>query len=632
MLKVDAESLWKEIHEAEVHRNKYLGEDYHKERKRYAGMGYRSDWSGDDPDLENHAFEWFSLFAPMLLSGNPRVKTSTTRVGSHQDLVKALGFALNRSIEETDMKQLNELLFYNWGIRWAAAITTPEPQPGFHGSEDPPYRPVTQSIPLPHYLSDPVSFSPDKDRWRSHMCIRDKNDLIDEALQDSNLGWNLDLIQSLAEGSGIHEARRHKEEFGIERGEVAYYEVWVPDHQLDKAKDKDGKEFTPKPEDGYHGTIFTIAYGGVFEPGRPSEAPKGYLRDPRPWWGPPEGPYTFGGAYIVQDECMPLAPIAAVRAQTDELNNHRNSLSRSMGSYKRGFAVSGMVDDALADKIKDFEDLHVFTLENADDIRQHLVSVEMGGLTEQQLAHFQFLRDSLDRNSGIADAQRGAQGKDITATATAVANQASLKRAGYLASKFIGFLEAILKKEGWFLVHDDRMKQSMGPRAKGLYMDEETGEPIEEAVWEGGLEKGETFEDWEIKIEFFSVAHTSEESEALRDQELDFIATSIVPLILQNPHMNWEAYMARRGERMDMPELAGWVDYDLARQIGALMLMANIQGGQQQGPQTQPRLPQDVGPKAASQPTGFSGMANLRGNNTSQAQPQRAQEVSSGAA
>jgi len=607
---VEPDNLWREVQSATEYNQRFLGANYEDDKRRYAGAGYRGDWAQDEPDMENHAFEWVSLFASMVLSSNPRVKTSTPRGGTMRDLVRASGYAINRNIVDTDMVSMNELLFYDWAFRWCVALTVQEPAAGdYTGWSDPPFRPRSKRISPLYYVADPMADTHEGERWRGHGMIVDKETLLRDARAlGKSGGWNTKMIDALPEEAGVDELRRSTERGygGGTRGEVTLYEVWVPEERLEKAVDANGEEFEPLESDGYHGVIYTIPHGG----GTQGLASSDYIRKPRPFYGPTAGPYTVGGAYLVPDENRYLSPIAAVVAQAAELNTHRRSMSARMADYKKGFAVDSTSIADLGSSLAEFEDHGIFPVNRADNIAAQIKELEIGGLTDQDLRHFMFLRETLERVSGLHDAQRGGTARGVTATATAIANQSSTRRSGHLAMKFVKTLEAVLRKEAWYLVEDSRSAVRLGPEAGGLFLDPVTGEPIEEPVWKGGDLK---FEDMEMSVDFYSVSQTSEEQEQARASAVDQIVMTALPMVRSFPEFDWETYFAERGEALGMPQLPKLFNYEAARMMGAMQMEMQQPLPDMHPKQGTPRLPGNVQPDSVWNPgVGFSGAGGMR--------------------
>ena len=604
---VGGENLWAEVKQAEEDRDEFLGVDYEDRLARYAGPGYRSHTKNVEVDFENHAYEWISLFLPLLVSGNPKVRSRSPRRGPAQWLSKATQYAVNRNFALTNVKGTLEKMGVDYAFKWCCSITSPQPVYSTVNRDSIPYRPITTRLSPSRYIWDVVADEWTDCRFQGHLLYRDKEDLLNLAEERPWEEWNVDLIQALPEDSQKRYGR--KKDMVINRGEVEIYEILVHEHTLDEAKDSKGKTFKPRPEDGYHGTIFTISRAQTEDPTGQKEKSE-YVRAPRPFWGPREGPYTFGGYLTVPDEVAPLSPIAATEAQAEELNNMRLSLSANMESKKTGIAVNSMAGEDVAEKVKEFQDLSVFTLDGMEDIGKMIAQVKLGGIDQTDIAQYSLLRDSLDRAAGMTEAQRGQATGDATATEASIAQQSSGQRMGYMTERFIqGIVKPIAEKEAFYLAFHPQSSILLGEEARGVFTDPETGEPIEAIEFVGSKNNAEMFEEMDLQIEPISMRYTSEALEAERQAKVDMLVTQIAPLIPQTPHVDWNAYLTRLGEQIADPTLPLLIDMEKANLLGAMMMGAELGGAQPQRPQ--PRLGNDVSPKlkASETSSGFTGNA-----------------------
>lgn len=612
------EGLLSELQRALEVRDAYLGENYKEALRRFTGPAYRSSAPPSDTDFENHAHSWLATFLPILASGNPRVRGKTPRLGAAAALSKAVELGINRNFELTDVKRTIEQGATFWAFKYAVALTTPTPVPGMMEREDPLHRPATKCLSLDDYAWDALGRQHAECRWQGHGLSRDKDSVLEEAAQFPARRWNVDAILALGEDkSDIRERRGLPTD--IRRSEIRFWEILVHDHQLDRAYDARGKAFKPLPEKGYRGTIFTLSEDG-----------RSFLREPRPFWGPPEGPYTFSGYLYVPDEVVPLAPLVATAAQAEEYNATLASAIQAIRKYKRGFAVSSSAASDLAAKIAEFEDLGVFTVDDiAGEIEKHLKVVEAGGLSNNHQVHIETLRFLLERASGLSEAQQGAVTGDATATEASIAQMSSGRRMGYMTEKFIQtFVKPIAKKEGWYLAADPRSRVDLGALAEGLFVDPKTGQPIEMPVLEGGPDNVNLLDENDIEIQPISMRFTTEMLEAERTASWEQFLLATAPMIPSLPYVDWGLVYSRKAEQLGDPALARTIDLPKAMFLGQLQLMATMGmvGGQMgaQPTQTQPRLGIDMkgakstspapALKASEKPGGFSANARPGGN------------------
>jgi hypothetical protein len=605
-LDLSAQGLVHETHKALEHRNRYLGQAYQEAILRYAGPGYRSG-GFVDVDFDNHPYKWLSLFLPILASGNPRIRTKTPRQGSAAALCKAVEFGVNRNFELTNAKRTIEELATDWAFKYCVSMTTPRPALGLLEREDPPYRPVTKRLSLMDYIWDPVAIHHAECRFQGHRIIRDREGILSEAEEFPNRGWNKDVIQ------GLHmkpdrEKRGDKLEDTYDRDEVEFYEIWLPEALLDSAKDDKGRKFKPEAAQGFHGTMYTIS--------RDSQE---FLREPRPYWGPRDGPYNFSGYLYVPDRVVSLSPIAANAAQQEIFNSVWSAAVESIRRYKKGVAISSTAAANMAEIIAGFEDNGVFELESLEDIDKVVRDIEKGGITQQHIAMLQVLRTNLEQSSGLTEAAQGQATGASTATEASIAQMSSNKRMGYMAEKFISsVVKPMAQKEAWYLAMHPSSRISLGPDAEGVFVDQVTGEPIEYPILVGGSKFADLLEDMDIEVEPISMRSTSELLEAEISAQQDQWLATFAPIIPQLPHVNWDMVLAKKAEQWRDPSWAKIINLNKAMMLGQMMMQVNLQGVPGSPSPPQPRLGADFAPmqglKSSEKPSGFSKNARPQNN------------------
>lgn len=575
--------------------------NWDEDMSRYHGPGYRQDQKTDLTDPENHAFEWVSLVVPQLVFGSPRVKVGTSRVGTQRDVARAMQFGLNRWAKDSKLNKVNEKLAVDFGMKWAVAIVMPGYEEGVSEFDDARNWPTVKRISPRRYVWDHLATSMEESRFRGHVTIRDKDDLLREAKSDKT--WNYEGIKSITEGYEVNELRNEEHQEGYPfRHEVAYYDLWIPEvngENVHLLKDKYGVN-SPKEKyvKGKHNGIWVTLGVGQSGDGDPKAA---YIREARWYWGHRSGPYEWIGCYVVPDEAAPLAPIPAVEAQADELNDHARVLSKAMAVHKKAIFVSGQ-DPNLQDKVRELEDHYVIAIDNIEDIDKHIVERELGGATDTHITHNAILRDRLNRNSGLTETARGNVGSNATATEVATADQSATIRFEFISSKFREGVKGILLKVAWYLYHDDKVQFALGSEAEGKFyeIDEITGEknPVVEAWFQGGSfdeDSGATFDSLDLEIEAFSMERTSEALQQRRLAELDATLANLVPMMAQYSFVDWEKYLEIRGEMMNMPGLGDLIDVEAAREFAAMMTQAQLQTDGKGAAPPQPRIGRDIG-------------------------------------
>ena len=613
---LNAQGLFTEIRKAQEHRNKFLGLSYEESIMRYAGPGYRSGYSAE-VDFDNHPYKWLSLFLPILASGNPRVRTKTPRQGTAAALAKAVEFGVNRNFELTNVKRTIEELATDWAFKYCVSLTTPRPVLGIMERDDPPYRPVTKRLSLMDYLWDPLAIHHAECRFQAHRVIRDRQGLLQEAQENPQSGWDVQAIE-MANMKPDRDHRGDKLDDTYDRDEIEFYEVWVPEAELEDAKDDQGRPFRPMAAQGFHGTVYTIS--------RESDV---FLREPRPYWGPRDGPYTFSGYLYVPDRVVALSPITANAAQQDIFNEVWSAAAESIKSYKKGIGVSSMGPADLAEKLKEFQDLGVFNFElTGDELDKAMRPVEVGGLTQQHLTMLQLLKNNLEQSSGLTEAAQGQATGASTATEASIAQMSSNKRMGYMAEKFISsVVNPIARKEAWYLTMHPLSRIALGPDSEGVFLDEQTGEPIEYPMLIRGSQSADLLEDMDIETEAISMRSTSELLEAEISAQQDQWIATFAPMIPQLPWVEWDVVIAKKAEQWRDPTWARVINLNKAEIFGAMMMQMNLQGVPGGIQQPQPRLGTDFQPrqsmKSSESASGFEKNARPGNNGLAQGQPNK---------
>lgn len=612
-LNASPKALWSEVRRSIEHRDSFLGEPYREAIKRFYGPMYKG---GDSTfvDFENHAYSWISIFLPILASGNPRVRAKTPRQGPAAAFSKAVELAVNRNFELTDVKRTIEQLATDWAFKYCVAFTAPEPQAGMAEREDPKFRPTTKRLCLDEYVWDPMAKQHAEARFQGHRLTRDRDDLMSEAMEGEASGWNATAVSRLIDAREKDRGRQRLAT--VDRDEVTYWEIWVPEITLDEAVSADGAPFAPSTEDGFNGTIFTVA-DGIDE----------FIREPRPFWGPRDGAYTFNGYLYVPDQSVPLSPLVATAAQAEIYNAVMESAIESIKGYKRGVAVgsdSGNLDEIIAD----FRDMGIFKVEAIEKLADMMKEVEVLGLTPQHMAQLDMLRNLLERQSGISEALQGTT-SGATATEASIASMSVGKRMGYMTEKFInGVVKPIGKKEAWYLSMDPRSRTDLGDLAEGLFFDPNTGQPIEMPVMVGGTEHLDLLESHDIEIQPISMRYTTEMLEAERAASWEGFLLSTAPMIPQIPYIDWGLVYSRKAEQLGDPSLARTIDIPKAMLMGQIQMMMTmgqpLPVGAQQST-SQPRLGADIGKpkpptlKSSEKSSGFTGNARASAATSGQA-------------
>lgn len=617
-LNTSADNLFLEITAAERYRDSYL-ENFDAQVERYRGPYYKEDRGDEQFFRENHYYEFCSLVTPRVVFDNPRVRVTTRMPGVQAVVAEAMKHGLNRWVKDTNFRQTVQRTATDMMFCWGVTLTSQGPGPIMPNGQPSRWPQVTR-ISQKRYFEDPLAIERGGLRFQGHAWIIDRDDLLELAKADQKLpeeereGWNLKNIEGLGDaavGAGLDDYRTaDQENIALERKEIVLYDIWIPEAE---------EEDHPGEAEGYHGSIYTLAVARN-QSGDQGESPKyDFVRGPRPFYGPQTGPYTVWGVYQVPDETYPLAPLAAMDGQIQDVNDQARAISNSASRYKRTIFYDG-AQGSYGQAIKNAKDAMVVPIPNFDPSRAK--EMEYGGVTAQEIAAFQIAKQRLDRNSGLTEAQRGLVSGTGTATENAIADEASSARMGFIKQQVADSAQDVLEKVGWYLYHDDRVFFPLGSEAaQALGM-----APEEDLMFIGGRHEegsGATFEDLELEIEPYSMERTDEGLQQRRMTEMMNFAANIAPLMPQAPWVRWKALLDKAGEAINVPDFGEIVDVDMVMQmaqagVGEPDPKANAPHfGRQLGASGAARLPRlGGGGGSGPSPGGQNALTGLPGNAT----------------
>lgn len=557
----------------------------------YVGPGWRGDRALADEDdyyPENFAYEWMSMRASQLVLGNPRVRITTTRTGPAREIAKAHQLAENRWIRETKMRALNEKLVADYGQHRAVALVLPNQDDDYSDKDDPKGWPAAKRVsPRRSYVYDVHAIEKEDELWRGHKTIHQKHELLERHRENPEEHWDEAAIEELTEEYGVEEMRGKGRDQAVHRKEIVLYNIWIRDYKPTKA---DRKRHGDEAWDRQlrYGAWLTL---GLVEGTKKS----GWVRAPYPYWGHEGGPYVVIDGHTIPDESVGLAPIPALAEEVRELNMHARAISRAMRHYKKGIMVDAS-DPEFEEKIKGFEDHWVVGLDGLDEIDKKVKEIEIAGATDQHFKHIVVCRERVTRKGGITDVERGKTDPNVTATADKLAADASSTKVGFDAVKFIEGIREILERVSIYLAFDET-RTRLGPEALRLLRDPATGQPVEEAVYTGGIkskEEAEWFRSLSLEIEPYSMGSTSDALDQQRVLQLINTIAVLLPMMAQYPFVLWDELIETIGEMQNIPNLSDYFDPEALKQFQALMLQGQQIEAKQGMGVPQARLSQDV--------------------------------------
>jgi hypothetical protein len=436
-----------------------------------------------------------------------------------------------------------------------------EPRKGYRSPDgQDPWLPRVYRISPDRFFMDPAASNVEDVRYMGHCWVVDKDDLVEQAQREE--GWDMDAIVAIGENSGVDEVRAdegRKREIP-DRKELVVYEVFVPE-----VRDEDSEEVDEATGlSMFNGTIYTMLKGQA----KGEAANVGFVRAPRPYWGPRTGPYTVFGAYTVPDDPYPLSPIVCIVPQMDDVNAHLRSMRYSASAYKRVVAVDSR-NSKLAQDLRDRDDLYVVLADGIDPTQ--VVPFEVGGITAQQVQYSGMAQDRLDRVSGIHDAMRGNISGQATATEISIAESASGLRMAHLKRQFSEQVNEVMRNVAWFLFHDQKVAFPLGEDGMAVM-----GEP--EPIFSPRAMVG-LFDDLDIDIDVMSMERVSDIVMQKRAMELLQLVGTLSQAVVASPHVKWKEVMSIVGDAMNIPNLADMIDDQKVQQMQQQPVVSAPQGG-----------------------------------------------------
>jgi hypothetical protein len=542
-----------------------------------------------------------ALLAPKIVFDNPRVRIKSKMQGPQATVAQSLESAVNRQIRDQDLRKPLLVVTVDAMFRWGVILTTLETDtargPMDYLQGEMPRKPMARRLSPRRFGWDPQAIDLSESRYYWHKWVEDKDALLERARTAPDEGWNADVIESIAAGAGKDDLHRPEVRDAVERNEIVGYELWIKDHRLEGA---------PGPEDGFHGTIFTLAYNQSGETGD-------MIREPRPYYGPPWGPYTVFGIYPVPDETAPLSPTVAVKGSVDMLNAKVRAEHEMDMAYKRIGIISAK-DPQLQSAIKKTKNGGI-AVANADEIAKNFVQAEIGGATDQIRMAILGERARVSQYAGISDATRGAVSGAGTATENAIADQSSETRIGFIKQQIQDGARQVCSTFAWYDYYEDRILFPLGDEDAaalaqgGAPVEEAQGQPMiapPEAWYQGGEHQpgsGYCFQDLELDIEPYSMERTSEALQQARLATVLEYLTTTLPVLVQQPYVNVEDVTNVVSNVLNMPDLAKLVNSQGVR----MMQMIAVQGLlAPPAPAPEGKVGSQVGaqrPEAAGRPT-----------------------------
>lgn len=580
----DASALMREIVAGESERDKAL-RDYRKLLAQYVRDIVDSEWR------ESLTFEYVSYMVPRICMDNPRVTVFDRKriassvaqaakqaiaesvasglmfpeaakgfldlIDSRANAISADEFALNCLAQDPDYGAVLDRVCYDHLMGFGVAHERIGPSP-----TNPELRTtITGRVSPVRFCVDPACLHHTEAQWMAHWSPFAIEDL--KAKAKAGGGWKQDEIEALTP-----QAPAGKD---VDRKEVKVWECWVPGYS---------EPGWPGSDEGYNGGLFTLATkrnedaslrGGVM------------IRDPRPAFTSRFGPYSVFGVYVRPDSPYPMSPLLATFESQDELQKHSRAMSLNAAQYKRIVLVSD-ANPRLAQQIKSAGDHFVISVKDEQFDKNKVVVIEIAGVSEQQMKHYEMFKARWDRAIGVDDQQRGKVSSD-TATAVAVADDAASTRVSYIQKKFAVGVQRNLMAKLHNLRYDPDIEIELGPE----YADEvfkATGKAIAAPVYRGGPHEDDDSipDDLTIEVDAYSMERANMSSLQQNLMSAMEMLFQVAPTMSQMPWMEWRDILQQIGDVFNLPGFADMVNYDMIQGMAQAAMLNGTGPGQEMSP------------------------------------------------
>lgn len=587
MLNVSLDNLRAEIAAAKKKRDECLsGVDDAKARYQGPDRANAMDDNSDAP--ENVEFQVLSTRIPTLAFDVPSVRCDSP-IMEVADEVAAFDRGINRWISESDTRQVLLEAAYDFCFAWTCLLVSRKPaeelgEVEMMGGVGVPQWPYMKRIPTENAFKDPLATGPYQMRFAGHTLVADIDGLLAQCDSDPDAGWNRDVIEALAVDGGLDSVRRGRSE-GPTRREVAYDQIWVADAKItdeefaDLGVSKDKRYL-------YNGKLFYVA---VVQSDSGKSKSEAFIRDPQPYFGPPCGPYVFGGEHIIPGNPYMMSTLTPNASAIRLLNDCVTTVTQGVKSYKNMQVVNDVVDPSLTDTIVNGKNGGVYTIPGYEHGQTD--NVEVGGVQNQMQLAVVTLRDRVDRGLGLDDGQYGKADAEASATAVAVAADSAGAKTAFAKHQFTDIVQRALEIVGSYLWYDEEFAmpislqdvQAMGGKLSDYVKVDKDGRPVLDAKGEvtfsqpmlfGGTNKARSYAALQMTIEPYSMERMSDAVAARNAAMLTQTAATIAPLVIQSPHIAWDVYFKAMAKYTRIPEMAYLINIGAAAEMAGSEVLA----------------------------------------------------------
>lgn len=526
-----------------------------KRIRAYAGRDYRDDWTMPEDNYQGHEAGYTFNSVPNLVYNNPKVDIKGLLPVLDEAPGKAVESGLNQWIPAVAFNECLIECAYWLQFTFAVTITSLDVVPGYDDREEPlPLWPQVSVLNPMRFFQDPQG---GRNGWkyRGNIWVADLDDLLSQTWPDGTPMFDPAALNEQGIEVGLEQAGVNKDaadKLPVPRRRIVGYDIFVRET----------------------GMIYTIGYG--------MGGSARYLREPRPYGGHRNGPYTVYGLYIVPDQVYPLPPLAVTAAKVREINAHKGQMSDDAAAAKNLI---------LYDKSKPENGTKIARSNNnsvigIDGLAGGFVKeAKIGGVNPANADYVERLTFELNEISGMTDQRRG-NVTHATATEVEEVSQADDVRTEFSRSRFRSCVVENLQKVAHFMVHSDQVR---------FLIEAETPMGKVPAVYTGGMYDAATGAAQDpafaarmrLEIQPRSMEYTDSGMMQRRAIQNTEIITQMAPAMVTCPQINWKQILDDLGESQNVSGMGErYLDQNIlgAMQQQAAMAQAQeMQLAQQQG-------------------------------------------------
>ncbi len=524
-----------------------------------AGPSQRTLQTGFQSNPTNTHYAWVTAYLARVAAGVPKWDVSSHIPGHAGQVADALTLGLDRVSTVLKLRRFVGRMATDYAFSFAYASVMMEERPDSSGlleRRESDAEGLWWPVPRHHEPEDAI-WDTAVDAWEESE-FRGVRKLFSKSSLSAEDGWVMEEVERAAlladeRDTQIPERSRRKYR---DRDLIAGRVLWFPKLELEDAEeagwtfDADEKREMEESLDHY-GFMLTLGDKGH----------AGHLKRPEPYFGRPTGPFVMASGVPVPGSTVGLSHLAAIEAQSREMNDYDRAVNKAGRDAKTIVAVEDDGDGLIKTAINEAAHGDAIDMEMVTrDGRPSFAVIDFSTLSQSMYAHAQYLREQYDRVAGTPDPSQGVVTGDATATEITAAVGASDLRLGYHIGQFNAAMGDVGELMAHQMYHREEFSVSLvgtGHRRDRLVAQGPQGpEPALMPVWDGGPEEGISFDDLHIRFNFRSTQHQTDAQRSARGQRMIEMATQVGPVMPQTPWIPWADLLEAVGGYWDEPDLA----------------------------------------------------------------------------